>query len=171
MATPRSRPPAAASRALLALAAAWLLPFAGCRSAPDLAWKRVVIAGVDRAALFEWCRQVVVRRYAGTQIRIDAAAGKIETGEVEAVIRGKVLRQRCAVDVQAVADGHEIALLVPLTRREFDPAAATPVTWVELGSDVVVEGLLLEEICGLALARDPDAAIVSTDLPQLDSRR
>ncbi len=168
---PARRSLAAPFRALLALAAACLLPLGGCRGEPDLSWKRVVLAGVDRGELFEWCRQVVVRRYAGTQIRIDAAAGKIETGEIEEVVRGKVLRERCAVDVQAVAGGLEVAVFVPLSRREFDPAATTPVTWVALGSDVVVEGLLLEEICGLALARDPDASIVSTDLPQLDSRR
>jgi hypothetical protein len=131
----------------------------------------VVLAGVDRGELFEWCRQVVVRRYTGTQIRIDAVAFKIETGEVEEVIRGRVLRERCAIDVQDVPEGLEVAVFVPMTEREFDPAAADPVRWVPLGSDQVVEGLLLEEICGLALARDPDASIVSTDVPRLDAGR
>lgn len=162
-----------ASRGRLTRVAVLVVPLllAACASAPDLSWKRVVIAGVDRAELFGWCRDAVVRHYGGTEIRIDAAAGKIETQEIEDTIGGKVLRERCAIDLAVVAEGIEVAVFVPMTRREFDPSAATPVRWVTHGSDVVVEGMLLDEICGKALASDPDAAIVSSDLPRRPAGR
>ncbi|MSR46697.1 MAG: hypothetical protein EXS13_06490 [Planctomycetes bacterium] len=144
---------------------------AGCRSEPELSWKKVVLAGVDRAELFEWARETVLAHYGGTTIKIDAAAGKIETGELEEVIGGKVLRERCCIDLRSSESGLELAVFVPMTRREFDPSSDTPVRWVTHGSDLVVEGILLDEICGKALVRDPDARIVSTDLPRLPARR
>ncbi|MBL8840368.1 MAG: hypothetical protein JNL90_02440 [Planctomycetes bacterium] len=152
-------------------AVALLLAPLGCRSPPEASWKSVVLADVDRAQLFEICRGVVVAHYGGTVIHVDAAAGKIETGPIEETIGGKVLRQQCYVDVQERDGQLEVALFAPMTRREFDPSGNPPVTWLPLGSDVVVEGLLLDEIVGKALAYDLDARVVSSTLPRPAPRR
>ncbi len=156
-------------------AAAWvvllLLAPLGCRSPPEASWKSVVLADVDRAQLFEICRGVVVAHYGGTVIHVDAVAGKIETGPIEETIRGNVLRQQCFVDVQERDGQVEVALFAPMTRREFDASDDPPVRWIPLGSDVVVEGLLLDEIVGKVLAYDLDARVVSSALPRVPSQR
>jgi len=154
-----------------ALAAALLALVPACASEPDLSWKNVVLTGVDREQLFKLCHETVASHYGGTTIRVDPQAGKIETGEVEDVIGGKLMRERCLVDLQPVAAGLELAVFVPMTRREFDPYADEPVRWLVHGSDVVVEAILLDEICGKALAAHPDARVVSTNLPPADARR
>ena len=159
------------SAARAALAAAWLALVAACASEPDLSWKHVVLSGVDREQLFTHCHEIVASHYGGTTIRVDRKAGKIETGEVEEVIGGKVLRERCLIDLQPVDGGLELAVFVPMTRREFDPNADVPVRWLVHGSDVVVEAILLDEICGKALAAAPDARVVSTNLPRADAER
>lgn len=149
-------------RALAAVAAL----AAACASPPALAWKSVTFADAARADLFAACREVVLSHYGGVAIRVDEAAGQIATDPIEETIGGKVLRQQCYVAI-AERDGTlEVALLAPISRREFDPAGDPPVRWIELGSDEVVEGQLLDEICGRVLARDVDARVVAADLPR-----
>ncbi len=145
-----------------------LLAMAACVQAPDLSWKNVTIAGADRDAIVAVCREIVTLHFTGTKIAIDAAAGKIQTDPIEEVIGGKVMREQCYVDVIAKEDGEiEIALFAPMTRKEVDLAADLPVRWITVGSDVRVEGQLLDEICGRILATDIDARIVGSNLPRL----
>ncbi len=160
------RVPAGVPAAIATCAVMVLL--AGCRCAPELSWKRVTFSDVDRDLVFGSCREVVVSHYGGTRIHIDAKAGKIETGLIEETIRGKVLRQQCYVDVTEHDGLLELALIAPMSRREFDASEDPPVCWVDLGSDVVVEGILLDEICGRVLTYDLDARVVSTTLPRVE---
>jgi hypothetical protein len=151
----------AAAGALALLAA---LP--ACR-ALDLSFKTVVFEGVERERAFDVCREVIASHYWGTNIRADRASGRIETDPIEESIGGRTLREQCYVHVSALHGGQlEIALFARMQRLEVDAGAQNPVLWVDAGSDVQVEGLLLDEIAGRLLALDTDAKVVASTLPR-----
>jgi|SoiMethySBSTD1v2_1073268.scaffolds.fasta_scaffold1910407_1 hypothetical protein len=133
----------------------------------DTSFKTVIFEGVDREKALDVCQRVIATHFYGTQIRIDRAAGHIETDPVEEPIAGKTMREQCYVDVKEHAGGRlEIALLARMQQMKIDPSAQNPVEWMEMGSDVQVEGMLLDEISGRLLALETDAKVIETTVPR-----
>jgi len=159
----RSRARSAAAGALLVLLAA-----PGACTSVDVSFKSVTFEGAPGDRAFEVCRDVVASHYFGTTIRVDPAGGRIETDPIEETIGRKALRQQCYVQVRPVGEGRvEIAVLARMQRLLVEPDEEPPVRWVDVGSDVQVEGLLLDEISGRILALEIDARVVSTTLPRV----
>ena len=146
---------------------------AGCTSnAVEVSFKTVTFEHADRDRAFDVCEQVVANYYSGTKIRIDKAGGRIETDPIEETIRGKAMRQQCYVQVKPLAnDQVEIALLARLQRLEIERGDDNPVRWIDAGSDVQVEGLLLDEISGRILALEIDAKVVGDTVPRASRPR
>lgn len=140
----------------------------GCKTV-DASFKTVTFEGASRDRVFESCREVVTSRFYGTRIRIDAAAGRIETDPIEATIGGRALREQCYVHVSQ-PDGAlvEVALMALMHEMKVDLGGGDPVQWELVGSDVTVEGLLLDEISGRVLAQEPEASVIATTVPRLD---
>jgi hypothetical protein len=151
------------------LAVTWtgLLLLPSCATV-DVSFKTVTFEDASRERAFDVCRQVVTSYYSGTRIRIDEPGGRIETDPIESTIGGKAMRQQCYVQVAPLPDGKlEIALLARLQELEIESGAENPVRWVDAGSDVQVEALLLDEIAGRILALEIDAKVVSDTIPRV----
>jgi hypothetical protein len=132
----------------------------------DVSFKTVTFEGADRDRAFEVCRQVISNYYAGTEIRVDPAGGRIETDPIEETIGGRAMRQQCYVQVETRDDGTlEIALLARLLELHIEHGDENPVRWLDAGSDVEVEAQLLDEISGRILALEIDAKVVATTIP------
>jgi hypothetical protein len=137
----------------------------GCSVTPDISWKSVTFTGVDRDVAFDEAQKILASHSLGTLIRADKANGKLETDPVEESFGTRTLRQQRYLHVVEHDGVIEIAAFAPMFQREIDPIADPPVRWVPIGSDVQVEGILLDEISGRLLALLPDAQVTGTTIP------
>jgi hypothetical protein len=162
----RSTPRRAAT--LLGVTALALL--CGCVTV-DATFKSITLEGSDRGRAFDVCADVVGRHWSGTKVRLDKEKGKIETDPIEDSVGGKAMREQCYVDVQDDQGRVVVSLLALMSQLSIDPTSARQTAWKVVGSDVKVEGLLLDEIAGAVLALEPDAKVVATTLPKAAGRR